>query len=62
MRKADAQAGNPTDREREISSDKDDAGRDASALPGNSMKQSGRQRVGDGYHEHYPLYVASVRK
>ena len=62
MRKADAQAGNPTDREREISSDKDDAGRDASALPGNSMKQSGRQRVGDGYHEHYPLYVASLGK
>ncbi len=51
----DAQAGNPADREREIASDKDDAGRDAPAIHANSIagrKQSGRQRGGDGYHDH----------
>ena len=50
----DAQAGNPADREREIVSDKDDAGRDAPAFSANSIaggKQSGRQRGGDGYHD-----------
>ena len=48
----DAQAGNPADREREIASDEDDAGRDAPSLPANSIagrKQTGRQRGGDGY-------------
>ena len=49
-----AQAGNPADRERALTSDKDDAGRDVPALPANSMNQSGGQRVGDGYREHYP--------
>ena len=51
----DAQAGNPADREREIASDKDDAGGDATALPAHSIagrKQNGRQRGGDGYRDH----------
>ena len=50
----DAQARNPAEREREIASGKDDAGRDAAPLKANSIagrKQSGRQRGGDGYHD-----------
>jgi len=45
----------PADREREIASDKDDAGRDAPAIDANLIvdrKQSEFQRGGDGYHDH----------
>jgi hypothetical protein len=41
--------------EREIASDKDDAGRDAPAVGSNLIvdrKQRGCQRGGDGYHDH----------
>jgi len=51
----DAQAGNSANREREIASDKDHAGRDTPALPANSItgrKQTWRQRGGHGYHDH----------
>ena len=53
----DAQAGNPTDRKREIASGKDDAGRDAPSLTAYSIagrKQNGYQRSGDGYNDHQP--------
>jgi hypothetical protein len=51
----DAQAGYPAEREREIASGKDDAGRKAPTLPADSIagrKQSRRQGGRDGYHDH----------
>ena len=53
----DAEARNSADRKREIASEKDDAGRDAPTFPADSIadrKQSGRQRGGDGNHDHQP--------
>jgi hypothetical protein len=51
----DAQARDPADREREIASDKDDAGRDAPPFPSHLVagrKQAGRERGRDSYHDH----------
>ena len=53
----DAQARYPTEREREITFDKDGAGRNAPALRANSIvgrKQCGRHRGCDGYRNYEP--------